>query len=94
MRGLQSAGVAACAKHFPGHGDTHEDSHLELPTVDVDRETLLARELVPFRAAIEAGVGVDHDGAHPRAGARRPAGDGEPGVLTGCCATSSASTAW
>jgi beta-N-acetylhexosaminidase len=56
VRGLQSAGVAACAKHFPGHGDTEADSHLELPTIHVDRETLLARELPPFRAAIEAGV--------------------------------------
>ena len=54
--GLQSLGVAACAKHFPGHGATRADSHLELPSIDVDRETLLRRELVPFRAAIEAGV--------------------------------------
>lgn len=56
IEGLQSAGVAACAKHFPGHGDTAQDSHLALPTVDVDLETLLARELVPFVAAVEAGV--------------------------------------
>jgi beta-N-acetylhexosaminidase len=56
VRGLQCAGVAACAKHWPGHGDTHEDSHLALPTVRVSRETLLSRELVPFRAAVEAGV--------------------------------------
>ncbi len=56
VTGLQSMGVAACAKHFPGHGATREDSHRELPTIDVDRETLLARELVPFRAAIAAGV--------------------------------------
>jgi beta-N-acetylhexosaminidase len=56
VRGLQRVGVAACAKHFPGHGATHADSHLELPTVEVDRETLLERELVPFRAAIEAGT--------------------------------------
>jgi len=56
VTGLQALGVAACAKHFPGHGATRADSHLELPTIDVDRETLLARELVPFRAAIEAGV--------------------------------------
>jgi beta-N-acetylhexosaminidase len=52
VRGLQSAGVAACAKHFPGHGDTRGDSHLELPTVAGD----LAAALLPFRAAIEAGV--------------------------------------
>ena len=54
--GLQSAGVAACAKHFPGHGDTAEDSHLALPVLDVDISTLAARELVPFVAAIEAGT--------------------------------------
>lgn len=54
--GLQSAGVAACAKHFPGHGDTAQDSHLELPTLGVDRATLAARELVPFVAAVEAGI--------------------------------------
>jgi beta-N-acetylhexosaminidase len=56
VRGLQAAGVAACAKHFPGHGDTVADSHLELPTVDADRETFFAQALPPFRAAIEAGV--------------------------------------
>ena len=56
VEGVQAAGVAACAKHFPGHGDTARDSHLELPTVTADRATLEARELVPFRAAIDAGV--------------------------------------
>ena len=54
--GLQSAGVAACAKHFPGHGDTAVDSHLALPVLNVDMSTLAARELVPFAAAIEAGA--------------------------------------
>jgi beta-N-acetylhexosaminidase len=54
--GLQSAGVGACAKHFPGHGDTAVDSHLGLPTVDVGLDVLLARELVPFAAAVRAGV--------------------------------------
>ncbi|GAA2091073.1 glycoside hydrolase family 3 protein [Actinomadura alba] len=54
--GLQEAGVAACAKHFPGHGATREDSHLSVPIVDADLELLDRRELVPFRAAIEAGV--------------------------------------
>ncbi|WP_129842413.1 glycoside hydrolase family 3 protein [Streptomyces sp. RFCAC02] len=56
VEGLQSTGVAACVKHFPGHGNTSVDSHLDLPRIDVDTETLHARELVPFRAAVEAGV--------------------------------------
>ena len=51
-RGLQRAAVAACAKHFPGHGDTAEDSHLALPAVDSIEDAALE----PFRAAIEAGV--------------------------------------
>ncbi|MBT2365300.1 glycoside hydrolase family 3 protein [Streptomyces sp. ISL-10] len=55
VEGLQSAGVAACTKHFPGHGDTNVDSHHALPRIDVDLDTLHARELVPFRAAIAAG---------------------------------------
>lgn len=56
IRGYQAGGVAACAKHFPGHGDTVADSHLELPVVPHDRERLDRVELVPFRAAVEAGV--------------------------------------
>lgn len=56
VEGLQSTGVAACAKHFPGHGDTVTDSHLALPRVDVSRDVLEARELVPFAAAIAAGA--------------------------------------
>jgi beta-N-acetylhexosaminidase len=57
IRGSQSAGVMSTAKHFPGHGDTSIDSHLELPFIDVDRARLDAVELPPFRAAIEEGVG-------------------------------------
>ena len=56
IRGLQEGGVAACAKHFPGHGDTDVDSHLDLPTVDHERPRLDEVELPPFRKAIEAGV--------------------------------------
>ncbi|WP_455356002.1 glycoside hydrolase family 3 protein [Streptomyces sp. SYSU K217416] len=55
IEGLQSAGVAACTKHFPGHGDTAVDSHHALPRIDVDLDTLHARDLVPFRAAIAGG---------------------------------------
>ncbi|MFY7068535.1 glycoside hydrolase family 3 protein [Nocardiopsis changdeensis] len=54
--GLQEAGVAACAKHFPGHGATSQDSHHTLPQVEADPEVLHRRELAPFRAAVEAGV--------------------------------------
>jgi beta-N-acetylhexosaminidase len=57
IRGSQRSGVMATAKHFPGHGDTSTDSHLELPTVDADRARLDQVELPPFRAAIEEGVG-------------------------------------
>ncbi|MFI0859427.1 glycoside hydrolase family 3 protein [Streptomyces smyrnaeus] len=56
IRGLQSSGVAACAKHFPGHGDVAADSHHELPTYDADRTGIAAQSLPPFRAAMEAGV--------------------------------------
>jgi beta-N-acetylhexosaminidase len=56
IQGLQAAGVAACAKHFPGHGDTSVDSHHAVPLIDRSREQLDACELVPFRAAIAAGV--------------------------------------
>ena len=56
VAGLQSAGVAACAKHFPGHGSTTLDSHLVLATVDAPLSVLRARDLPPFEAAIAAGV--------------------------------------
>src|SRR5512138_628761 len=54
--GLQSAGVAACAKHFPGHGDTSQDSHHALPRLPHGMERLRAVELLPFRALAAAGV--------------------------------------
>jgi beta-N-acetylhexosaminidase len=56
VAGLHDAGVAACVKHFPGHGATRQDSHLGLPTVDVPLDVLRARDLQPFVAAIAAGV--------------------------------------
>jgi beta-glucosidase len=55
-RGAQAEGVLCCAKHFPGHGDTASDSHLELPLLPHDRARLEAIELPPFRRAIAAGV--------------------------------------
>jgi len=56
VRGVEENGALATAKHFPGHGDTASDSHLDLPVVYGDRKRLDSVELVPFRAAIEAGV--------------------------------------
>ena len=56
VRGLQSGGVAACAKHFPGHGDVAVDSHHGLPSYDADLDTIAAQALPPFRAALAAGV--------------------------------------
>ena len=55
---MQEQGIIACAKHFPGHGDTHTDSHLELPVVEEDPDRMIQREIVPFQAAIACGVGT------------------------------------
>lgn len=55
--GLQSSGVLATAKHFPGHGDTNVDSHRGLPIIDHSRERMEKTELLPFRRAVDAGVG-------------------------------------
>ncbi|HXJ45586.1 MAG TPA: glycoside hydrolase family 3 N-terminal domain-containing protein, partial [Candidatus Dormibacteraeota bacterium] len=57
VRGVNENGGLATAKHFPGHGDTAADSHIDLPVIKADRARLDEVELVPFRAAIEAGVG-------------------------------------
>jgi beta-glucosidase-like glycosyl hydrolase len=56
IEGCQGAGALACAKHYPGHGRTAVDSHVTLPSVETDRETLLASDLVPFTVAAESGV--------------------------------------
>ncbi len=56
MKGLQDHGVMACAKHFPGHGDTEVDSHLGIPKVPHDKKRMDSVELVPFKALIEGGV--------------------------------------
>ncbi len=56
IEGLHDAGIIACAKHFPGHGDTHDDSHRGIPTVTRPWADILRLDLAPFRAAIAAGV--------------------------------------
>ena len=84
LRGCQAEGVLACAKHFPGHGDTSTDSHLALPLIPHGRERLEAVELPPFQAAIAAGVASVMT-AHlqlPALDPERPATLSEP-VLTG-----------
>ena len=57
-KGAQDAGAIATAKHFPGHGDTAVDSHRGLPEINVSRERLNAVEFVPFKAAVDAGIGA------------------------------------
>src|SRR5258705_3784996 len=57
MKGMQDAGIMACAKHFPGHGDVDVDSHLDLPVINKSMNQLDSMELVPFRALFNAGVG-------------------------------------
>ena len=56
IRGAQTGGMLTCGKHFPGHGDTSQDSHLVLPVQEISADVLRARELEPFRAAVAAGV--------------------------------------
>lgn len=57
MKGMQDEGVMACAKHFPGHGDTDTDSHLSLPVINHNRQRLDSLEMYPFKKLIENGVG-------------------------------------
>jgi beta-N-acetylhexosaminidase len=84
VQGLQDAGVAACAKHFPGHGATTVDSHLDLPVVAAPADLVRRRELVPFRAAVAAGAATimtghlllpAFDGDRPATLSRRLLGD-------------------
>ncbi|MGE5677605.1 MAG: beta-N-acetylhexosaminidase, partial [Pseudomonadota bacterium] len=58
IKGLQSAGVIAVPKHFPGHGNTTVDSHTGLPVIDTDKATFESRELFPFKAAIDEGADI------------------------------------
>ncbi|HKQ59261.1 MAG TPA: glycoside hydrolase family 3 N-terminal domain-containing protein, partial [Candidatus Eisenbacteria bacterium] len=73
MRGYRAAGVAACLKHFPGHGDTVLDSHLALPRCDASAEQLDARELHPFRANLEAHAVMTAHVVYPALDPERPA---------------------
>ncbi|MBY0476756.1 MAG: serine hydrolase [Chitinophagaceae bacterium] len=57
MKGMQDAGVMACAKHFPGHGDTETDSHYDLPVISKTKPELDSLELYPFRELFEQGIG-------------------------------------
>lgn len=79
IEGLQSAGVVATAKHFPGHGDTSVDSHLDLPVVGHDKERLQEIELYPFKEAIAKGVQAIMS-AHIKFPAYEPSG--LPGTLS------------
>jgi len=78
-RGLESAGIVATAKHFPGHGNTDVDSHGRLPVIHDSRETLEKRELVPYRMLIAGGIGAIMSGhiAFPEV-----AGNGLPASLS------------
>ena len=86
IRGLQDNGMLATAKHFPGHGDTETDSHLALPVISAQWSRLDSIELVPFRAAVDAGVAMvmsahlamKRVGSDPKAPATL-----DPAILTG-----------
>ncbi|HMG96770.1 MAG TPA: glycoside hydrolase family 3 N-terminal domain-containing protein, partial [Gemmatimonadaceae bacterium] len=85
IHGLQDHGMIATGKHFPGHGDTGVNSHLALPIVTVSRSRLDTVELVPFRAAVNGGVGaiMSFHGAMPALDSSNVPGTLSPKVLTG-----------
>lgn len=85
IAGLQDHGMIATGKHFPGHGDTETNSHLALPVVNVSRARLDTVELVPFRAAVSAGVGaiMSFHGSMPALDSSGAPGTLSPKVLTG-----------
>ena len=85
IHGLQDHGMIATGKHFPGHGDTGVNSHLALPIVTVSRSRLDTVELVPFRAAVNAGVGaiMSFHGAMPALDSSGVPGTLSSKVLTG-----------
>jgi len=85
VRGCQEGGALATLKHFPGHGDTHQDSHMGLPVLDFEMDRLSAVELVPFKRGIEAGamaVMTAHIALPQVDSTRRPA-TLSPQILTG-----------
>jgi beta-N-acetylhexosaminidase len=84
IHGVQDHGMIATGKHFPGHGDTGTNSHLALPIVTVSRSRLDTVELVPFRAAVNAGVGaiMSFHGAMPALDSSNVPGTLSPKVLT------------
>ena len=84
VRGMQDHGAIATAKHFPGHGDTEVDSHIALPVIRVSRERMDSVELLPFRRAVDVGLGAvmtAHITVPEITGARTPA-TLAPAVLT------------
>jgi beta-N-acetylhexosaminidase len=85
IRGLQEHGMLGTGKHFPGHGDTEVNSHLALPVVNVSRARLDSVELVPFRAAVAAGVGaiMSFHGSMPALDSSGLPATLSPAVLTG-----------
>jgi len=85
IHGVQDHGMIATGKHFPGHGDTGTNSHLALPLVTVSRSRLDTVELVPFRAAVNGGVGaiMSFHGAMPALDSSNVPGTLSPKVLTG-----------
>jgi beta-N-acetylhexosaminidase len=85
IHGLQDHGMIATGKHFPGHGDTGVNSHLALPVVTVSRSRLDTVELVPFRAAVNGGVGaiMSFHGSMPALDSSGVPGTLSPKVLTG-----------
>jgi beta-N-acetylhexosaminidase len=87
MAGSHAEGVACCVKHFPGHGDTHVDSHRDLPTVNKPLEQLEAFELAPFRmAAPQAPAMMTAHIVYPSIDPDNPA-TMSPAILTSCCAS-------
>jgi beta-N-acetylhexosaminidase len=84
IHGVQDHGMIATGKHFPGHGDTGVNSHLALPVVTVSRSRLDTVELVPFRAAVNAGVGaiMSFHGSMPALDSSNVPGTLSPKVLT------------